>query len=723
MKPISKTKTWILRFILMMGAPLTILILLEGGLRLAGFGYPSTLFLPQDNGTLGINSKYTWRFFDPKIARTPEPVSIPREKPTDTKRIFVLGGSAAKGVPHTAYSFSRILDVMLEEAYPGQKFEVYNVAMTAINSHVVLPIARECAKLEPDLFIIYMGNNEVVGPYGPGSVISGFQSNRSIIRASLWLKGTKTGQLLTNVLRGVGSDEDKPDQWTGMDIFVDKIVPAGDRRLRNVYAHLGSNVEDIIELGIEAGAEVIVSTVASNLKESPPFASGHAEGFSDSESKEWASLFEEAQALIEAKRYTEALTLIEECESLDDSHAQLAYEKGRALMGLGKTKDSRLSFIKARNLDELRFRADTALNQALRDAAKKYSEKGVVLVDAENAFGGSADSVSPVAGYDEFFEHVHFTFGGAYKLASIIFNQLSESIVGKVSQDRVSVPRMETCASRLALNDWSKIQQLDGIIPLIDRPPFIDQPGHDERFQSLRRESIRLITAVDADGGQEALNSYAQALNKRPEDPYLLQLIGELYFSLNRFDEALVPIEKAQELLPLSYEVYTQLAYVYSRSNRVEESLPYFRKAIELSPYYFQAQIDYASALAHLGRLNEAEAVCLWLTKIQPGDSAYRFGYGYVLLQAKKYSAAETELTQAFTISPDAFHLRQLSDKLLIEADMQATVRIFDELYLKSNDHSDAAFATLVNYYVGQKDFTSAKFYQLRREEMEAKGK
>ena len=30
------------------------------------------------------------------------------------------------------------------------------VAMTAINSHAILPIARECARLEPDLFLIYM---------------------------------------------------------------------------------------------------------------------------------------------------------------------------------------------------------------------------------------------------------------------------------------------------------------------------------------------------------------------------------------------------------------------------------------------------------------------------------------------------------------------------------------------------------------------------------------
>lgn len=224
--------------------------------------------------------------------------------------------------------------------------------------------------------------------------------------------------------------------------------------------------------------------------------------------------------MIEARRYSEALTLLEECESLDDSHALLAFEKARTLMGLGETEESRMSFIKARNLDGLRFRADTALNQAIRDATEKYSKEEVVLVDAENTFGGKADSVSPIAGLNEFFEHVHFTFEGSYKLASTIFKQLPKSLAGKMSKEQGSVPSMATCASRLALNDWSKIQQIGGIIPLIDRPPFIGQTGHHERLQSLRQDSIRLSTAVGANGGQSAKH-LCTGFEKTPRGPII----------------------------------------------------------------------------------------------------------------------------------------------------------------------------------------------------------
>ena len=103
----------------------------------------------------------------------------------DTYRIFVLGESAAMGDPDPAYGFSRYLEVMLRERFPNTKFEVINTGIVAIDSHVILPIARELARYKPDLFIVYAGNNEVVGPYGPGTALTGSSLNLSAIRTSI----------------------------------------------------------------------------------------------------------------------------------------------------------------------------------------------------------------------------------------------------------------------------------------------------------------------------------------------------------------------------------------------------------------------------------------------------------------------------------------------------------------------------------------------------------
>ncbi len=85
------------------------------------------------------------------MARTAYPLMVPKVKPPDTTRIFVFGESAAYGDPEPEFSMSRILEALLEGRHPDRKFEVINTAMTAINSHVILPIARDCASQQGDV--------------------------------------------------------------------------------------------------------------------------------------------------------------------------------------------------------------------------------------------------------------------------------------------------------------------------------------------------------------------------------------------------------------------------------------------------------------------------------------------------------------------------------------------------------------------------------------------
>ena len=122
--------------------------MLELGLRLFGCGYPTSFFLPTKIGGRAFqvtNDKFGFRFFPPALARTPLPLRMPVEKATNSYRIFLFGESAAQGDPDPSFGAGRYLEVLLRDRYPGIEFEVVCAAMTAINSHAVLPIARECA--------------------------------------------------------------------------------------------------------------------------------------------------------------------------------------------------------------------------------------------------------------------------------------------------------------------------------------------------------------------------------------------------------------------------------------------------------------------------------------------------------------------------------------------------------------------------------------------------
>lgn len=178
-------RKWVARLLAVVLAPTLFLTTVELGLRLFGYGFDASYFIPaQDGDTYLSNPKCTWHFFGPELSRTPIQTILSADKPENTYRVFVFGGSAAQGIPDPAFSFSRILEAMLGDRYPETRFEVINTAMVAINSHVVLPIVKQCGGFDGDLYIVYLGNNEVVGPYGAGTV---FQSPCSSV--SLILRG------------------------------------------------------------------------------------------------------------------------------------------------------------------------------------------------------------------------------------------------------------------------------------------------------------------------------------------------------------------------------------------------------------------------------------------------------------------------------------------------------------------------------------------------------
>jgi hypothetical protein len=59
-------------------------------------------------------------------------------------------------------------------------------------------------RLEPDLFVVYAGNNEVVGPYGAGTVLTAAAPPLPLVRASVAARRARRGQLVGHVVRAAG---------------------------------------------------------------------------------------------------------------------------------------------------------------------------------------------------------------------------------------------------------------------------------------------------------------------------------------------------------------------------------------------------------------------------------------------------------------------------------------------------------------------------------------
>ena len=289
----SARKLWAFRLATLTIVPTVLLVGFELALRLFGYGHPAGFFLEKSVSGRPVcveNLEFGRRFFPPGLAREPLPAVFPAQKAGGTYRIFVLGESAAMGYPGPSFSFSRILEVMLRNQFPRTRFEMINTGMTAINSHVIRHIARDCAKLEPDLFIIYMGNNEVVGPFGASGVLGPAVPSLQVIRASLQVKETRTGELMASLLNRKSQDPRTPRSWDGMIMFSESHVRDDDPAMQTVYAHFNSNLRDVLDVGQNAAAQVLACTVASNLRDSPPFGSLPSRGLSSRVTDEWKRL-------------------------------------------------------------------------------------------------------------------------------------------------------------------------------------------------------------------------------------------------------------------------------------------------------------------------------------------------------------------------------------------------------------------------------------------------
>ena len=502
--------------------PVLLLVVIEGALRLFDVGYPTGLTVPctaQGKAAACYNLFFPAPFFPPGMIKTPQAYAIPAEKPQGTFRIFVLGESAAMGDPDPAYAFSRYLDVMLRLRYPSMKFEVVNTGSVAINSHVLLPIAKGLAAQRPDVFIIYSGNNEVVGPYGPGTALTSAGMSLPVIRTSIFVRATRIGQLLTKI----GTQK---KEWGGMEMFLDKQVRENSPLMKYSYDNFEKNLRDTVAVALSSGARVIVSTVATNLKDCGPFSSLHREDLGPDELRTWTALVQQGADLESARSYPEVLQAYQGATKIDDQYADVEFRIARGLWMQGDYAGAKQHFLRARDLDTLRFRADSKINDINRSVAS--SSPGVELVDAEAVF--SKESPNGIIGSELVYEHVHMTPLGNYLLARAMFLQIASKLPPEAGHavTESDVPSEAECEQLLAFTGHDRSRIAAEMLQRLQKPPFTNQLNHSDQVLRL------MLKAQDPpESPDETAAQYEWAIRKSPADRVLHYNYGLFLFEHN----------------------------------------------------------------------------------------------------------------------------------------------------------------------------------------------
>jgi len=630
----SRQKLWFFRTLFAIGVPLVFLGILELGLHIIGFGYPTQFLLPSERAggkVLIQNNRFTWRFFGPAMARMPEPFCFPEAKGSNTVRIIIFGESAAMGDPQPRFGLPRMLQAMLELRYPGTRFEVINAAIVAINSNIILPIARDCTDTAADIWVIYMGNNEVVGPFGAGTIFGQQVPPLPLIRANLALKATRIGQLVDTLRSAITKPTPDKSEWGGMEMFLDQQVQIDDPRMAMVYEHFSKNLSAIIETGRKAGAGIVVSTVPVNLKDCAPFGSAHRRGLAKIDMDNWEVSYQNGVVALSAGKTETAAVCFHDAAQIDDQFADLRFRQGCCALALGSTDDAKNQFVAARDLDTLRFRCDSRLNDLIRQAVSQFDDQRAVLADAETAFADQNPDGLP--GDDLFYEHVHLTFDGNYLLARTLAPQLEKLSSAKLTTRVASGepwPSEAECARRLAWSDWSRREALAEMYSRSEKPPFTHQINHDSQMQHLEESLAILAPAAQPAGIKAAQDLCQNALSATPDDPYLCEQLSALDQSSGDLAGASTCAKHAVDLLPGSAVDWSQLGVILAKQKKYEDASAAFRHAFELNPQDVLALQDLAQCLNDLGRTAEAIREYRHVLAVKPRFGVAWLGLGQI---------------------------------------------------------------------------------------------
>lgn len=555
--------------------------------------------------------------------------SFPKDKASNTVRVFCLGGSTTFGHPYEdATSFCGWLREFLPAADPSRGWEVVNAGGISYASYRVARVMEELIEYEPDLFVVYTGHNEFLERRTYPSLVNTPESLRGV--AGL-LAHTRTAAAFRSAFDAIRrpSPSNPPDRFTlpaEVSARLDSVVGLeayhrDEELVRNVLAHFETNLHRIIKIAREGGAKVVFVAPASNLADCAPFKSEHRAGLSREDGAKCERFLQRADERLDAGRPAEALTLVEDALEIDDRFAAAHFQRGRCLLRLDRLDEARSAFLRARDEDVCPLRALTPMRSILIEVARAAD---VRVVDFERKVDAWSETGLP--GRDWFLDHVHPTIEGHRRLALEIINLLA------------------TTAYLKPVSSWSEAT----IQEITDRVESrIDQAAHARALVTLSK------TLGWAGRREEADRLALEAVELLPADTTALYQAGNAFYEQGQLDEAERSYRRVLELNATFSAAWYGLGLVAADRGRVDDAIAHFRRAVELDPDFADAHYNLGNMLMGSGAFTEAARHFQEAIRLQP-DNRYAYNnLGAIAANRRKLAEAEQWFRKALAVDPD----------------------------------------------------------------------
>ena len=470
------------------------------------------------------------------------------------------------------------------DAYPDRPVEVINLGMTAVNSFTLNDLTRHVERMNPDLVIIYAGHNEFYGALGAGATPDALPKSPWFGRTWLTLKRSALVLALEQLI--VGPPDYGLDAASNERTLMARVVQNATIAFEGELYEAGidqfrSNMDRVLDAFADAHIPVVAGTLVSNLAEQHPLSR--------------------------------------------TPDAEEAFESARRLLDEGRAEEALAHFERARDLDQIRFRASADINTIIRSWGQR---PGVAVVDLEPVFRQASPSGIP--GYDLFTDHLHPTQQG-YELMGQSFMEPSLQVLSNV----VAPPeasRLDWASSRL-LDDFSDahagilIERLLSDYPFqLDAPPDSATASYGRLLRARRDsgklgDSLAVAVMTTPLAHQNALLEGAGKEMARRDTLAALTYYHSLFY-WQPFNDALMEEIIASVLTSPTWDGTLEKLALLAAS-RSERS--YFWNALAVTQIRQEQWEEAASALAQAERLDPASATMLYnraRLELARGDSA-----------------------------------------------------------------------------------------------------
>lgn len=583
---------------------------------------------------------------------------FPKAKSENSYRIFCMGGSTTYGHPFfDDTSFCGWLREFLYAADPSKNWEVINAGGISYASYRVTRLMIELSQYQPDMFIVYSGQNEFLEE----------RTFRNIKEIPEWLLNvkatlakTRTYTVMNNVLDGLADKgSEKSESQNILSEEVDEILDhtvgptsytRDDALKEEVINHYIFNLRRMIDIAEAFDSKIIFVTPASKVKDIQPFKSENRTGMTDAEKERWTLLYNEGKSLLKSGKSSEALEKFNEAVILDDRHADLHYRMGQALFDLKHYKEAEISFKKAIDEDICPLRILSPMSRAVHEVAKDNDVPLIDFVklieeDCESRYGHT------IPGDEFFLDHVHATIEGYRMLGLALLNELVGQGIAKAGPQ------------------WNE-STIAAVTEKVEHRHY----SSDKRVRSLINLANTINWAGMSEEGERLLLQQLQKEKDEKSKALIYQVLAEFKLQKGEEETAIEYWYTALEALPDDYSIRHDLALVLQNEIRLEEALtqnyeilriveerlqkPHNAEVEEHDPVtvadMVSARINIGDMLSFQGKTEEAITQYSKALQLDPDEASAHTGMGIALAENGQATEAIDHLSTALKIDPDS---------------------------------------------------------------------